>query len=150
MLLRLPWAPRLLIGLLLVLAHVAAQPGKAAGLVICSEQDGRAAVEYAASGFCQQAATNHEAGTAQLAVSCCEGCTDRLLPTEPVPTLSSKRGEAPQTVLLTGPPIPGKALVWTPGYTIDETAASRGGYPTFGTSGNNLFLVSLRSVRLLT
>lgn len=150
MLLRLPWTSRLLIGLLLVLAHVAVQPVKAAGFVICSEQDGRAVVEPAASGSCQHPTAVHEAGAAQLAAPCCEGCADRLLPTEPAPTLSSKRGEAPQTILLTGPPVPGKTLVWTSGYTIHQTAASRGGYSAFGTSGNNTFLVSLRSVRLLT
>ena len=151
MLLRLWWASRLLMGLLLVLAHVVVQPGKAAGFVICSEQDGRVAVEFRASGSCQHPAAVHEVGAAKLAAPCCEGCTDRLLPPEPAPTLSSKRGEAPQTILLTGPPTAGEALVWTSGYAIGETtAASRGGWSTFGTSGNDPFLVSLRSVRLLT
>ena len=151
MLLRLWWASRLLMGLLLVLAHVVVQPGKAAGFVICSEQDGRVAVEFRASGSCQHPAAVHEVGAAKLAAPCCEGCTDRLLPPEPAPTLSGKRGEAPPTILLTGPPNAGDALVWTSGHTVDgTTAASGGGYSFFGTSGVDPFLVSLRSVRLLT
>lgn len=140
---------RVFIGLLLVLAHVALQPGKAVSLVLCTEQDGRTIVEVAASGSCQDLAAIDEAGVAEFAAPCCEGCADRLLPPDPAPTLSSKRGEAPQTILPTGPPSEDQAITPVADYYFTETHRSFDHYLAFDVEFEDPHLSSLRSVRLL-
>lgn len=149
MLTRWPRFLRVFIGLLLVLTHVALQPGKALSFVLCTEQDGRSIVEFAASGSCRPASA-HEVGGAELATPCCEECADRLLPADPAPTLSSKRGEAPQTILPTGPPSEGDALTSISACSIVEAAQFRGRRFVVSATLPDPLLLSLRSVRLLT
>lgn len=146
---RFPRSIRVFIGLLLVLTHVALQPGKALSLVLCTEQDGRTIVEVAASGSCQHPAAIHEDGVAEFVAPCCEGCTDRLLPADPSPTLSSKRGEAPQTILPTGPPGEDDALTSLFAYCGDEADLSDGGCTSFHINTEDPRLGLLRSTRLL-
>lgn len=149
MLVRFPRSLRVLIGLLLVLTHVALQPGKALSLVLCTEQDGRILVELAASSSCQHPAAIHEDGFAEFAAPCCEGCTDRLLPADPAPTLSSKRGEAPQTILPTGPPSDDNALTSLFAYCVDEADLPDGDHSSFYIDSEDPRLGLLRSTRLL-
>ena len=146
---RFPRSLRVFIGLLLMLTHVALQPGKALSLVLCTEQDGRSIVEFPASGSCQHPAAIHEDGVAEFVAPCCEGCTDRLLPADPSPTLSSKRGEAPQTILPTGPPGEDNALTSLFAYCVDEADLSDGGYYSFYINTEDPRLGLLRSTRLL-
>ncbi|MBK8209224.1 MAG: hypothetical protein IPK78_03955 [Rhodospirillales bacterium] len=149
MVVRLPRSLRVFIGLLLVLTHVALQPGKALSLVLCTELDGRTIVEVAASGSCQHPAAIHEDGVAEFAAPCCEGCTDRLLPADPATTLSSKRGEAPQTMLPTGPPSDDNALTSLFAYCVDEADLPEGGYSFFYINKEDPRLSLLRSTHLL-
>ena len=149
MLVKLPRSLRVFIGLLLVLTHVALQPGKALSLVLCTEQDGRTIVEVAASGSCQHPAAIHEDGFAEFAAPCCEGCTDRLLPADPTRTVSSKRGEAPQTILPTGPPGEDTALTSLFAYFVEEAHLPHGEYSSFYINTDDPRLGLLRSTRLL-
>lgn len=150
MLTRFPRSLRVFIGLLLVLAHVALQPGKALSFVLCTEQDGRTIVEFAAAGSCQHPASIVDKGVAAVTAPCCPGCTDRILPAEPSPTVASKRGEAPRTVLPTGPPTEDVALAFVLEYPIPETVVPYGRHPFFDADFSDPFLIALRSVRLLT
>jgi len=146
---RFPKSLRVFVGLLLVFTHVALQPGKALSLVLCTEQDGRIIVELAASGSCQHPAAVHEDGVAEFAAPCCERCTDRLLPADPAPTLSSKRGEAPQMILPTGPPSEDNALTSLFAYSVDEAHLWHGSYSSFYIDTEDPRLALLRSTRLL-
>jgi hypothetical protein len=146
---RFPRLLRVFIALLLVLTHVALQPGKALSLVLCTEQDGRTIIEVAASGSCQHPAAIHEDGIADFSAPCCEACTDRLLPADPSPTLSSKRGEAPQTILPTGPPSADNALTSLFAYSVDEAHLSLSAYSFFYIHTEDPRLGFLRSTRLL-
>lgn len=107
MLVRIPASVRVLIALLIVLAQVTLQTGKALPLVLCTEQDGRGVVEFGAAGYCQHPASVVEHAVAAVAEPCCVGCTDRVLAAEPSTMVGGKRGEAPRTILPTGPPSPG-------------------------------------------
>lgn len=149
MLTRFPRSLRVFIGLLLVLTHVALQPGKALSLVLCTEQDGRTIVEVSASGSCQHPAAIHEDGLAEFATPCCDGCTDRLFPANPAPTLSSKRGEAPQTILPTGPPSGDNALPSLFVYSVDDAAHPPGRHYSFCVDTEDPRLGLLHSTRLL-
>ncbi|QNT71484.1 hypothetical protein [Defluviicoccus vanus] len=149
MMVKLPGTVRVFIGLLLVLAHVALQPGKALSFVLCTEQDGRTIVEFAAAGSCQHPASIVDKGVAAVTASCCPGCSDRILPAEPSPTVASKRGEAPRTVLPTGPPSQDVAFA-SVDYPIAEPAVCYGRYPFPDADFSDPFLIALRSVRLLT
>jgi len=146
---RLPASVRVFLGLLLVLAHVALQPAKAVSLVLCAEQDGRIVVEFGATGSCQHPGSIVDEGVAAVTAPCCPGCTDRILPAEPSPTVASKRGEAPRTVLPTGPPSE-DALALVFEYPIPEPTAPSVRGPLFDTEFSDPFLIALRSVRLLT
>ena len=139
---------RVVIGLLLVLTHVALQPGKAWSLLLCAEQDGRTIVEVAASGSCDDPSAIGEANVAEFAAPCCDGCTDRLL-ADPTPTLSNQRGEAPKTILPTGPPSQDQAIAVVANYSFNETLRSFGHYLAFDVNFEDPFLGSLRSIRLL-
>ncbi len=147
---RLPASVRVFLGLLLVLTHVALQPEKALSFVLCAEQDGRTIVEFGAAGSCQHPASIVDKGVATVRAPCCPGCTDRILPAEPSPTVASKRGEAPRTVLPTGPPSEAVALAFALKYPIPETVVSYGRHPFFDADFSDPFLIALRSVRLLT
>jgi hypothetical protein len=143
-------AARILIGLLLVLSQMAYQPAKALSLVVlCTEADGRIVVEFGAGGRCQHLPSAAGESISAFA-SACEGCTDRAMPAEPSPTLGSKRGEAPRTVLPTGPPdqpVTPVALV----HDVDPAPTLiRGRHRSFNVSFSDPFLIALRSVRLLT
>lgn len=145
---RFPRSLRVVIGLLLVLTHVALQPGKALSLVLCAEQDGQNIVEIAASGLCDDPSAIDEANVAEFAAPCCEGCTDRLL-ADPAPTLSNKRGEAPKTILPTGPPSQDQAITLVANYSFNETLRSFDHYLAFDVNFEDPLLASLRSIRLL-
>lgn len=149
MMVKLPGSVRVFIGLLLVLTHVALQPGKALTLVLCTEEDGRTIVEVAASGSCHDPSAIDEANVAEFAAPCCERCTDRLLPADPAPTLSSKRGEAPQMILPTGPPSEDNALTSLFAYSVDEAHLWHGSYSSFYIDTEDPRLALLRSTRLL-
>lgn len=147
---KLPASFRVFVGLLVVLAHVAVQPGKALSHVLCIEQDGRTIVEFGAGGTCQHPSSPIDQGGAAATAPCCEGCTDLILPAEPSPTVASKRGDAPGTVLSTGPPSEGVDVAVVLEYPIPEPAALKRLSLRFDADFSDPFLVSLRSVRLLT
>ena len=146
----LPASVRVFLGLLLVLTHVALQPANALSFVLCTEQDGRTIVEFGAAGSCQHPASIVDKGVAAVTAPCCAGCTDRILPAEPSPTIASKRGEAPRKVLPTGPPSEDVALAFVLEYPISEPVAPYVRRPFFDADFSDPFLTALRSVRLLT
>lgn len=148
---RFPRSLRVFVGLLLVLAHVAVQPGKAMSAVLCTELDGRTILEFGTHGVCQQPALATEVGGAALAEPCCTGCDDRALSAEPTPTISGKRGEAPRSILPTGPPSPDVVTPLFPVYPNVAEADASFGY-SFGVFDDfrDPFLVALRTKRLLT
>lgn len=144
-------AVRMLIGLLLMLSQMAYQPAKALSLVVlCTETDGRTVVELGAGGTCQHPPSAAVGSISAFASACCEGCTDRALHAEPSPTIGSKRGEAPRTVLPTGPP--DQPIAPAPFvHGVDPvTTPFRVRHPSFDVAFSDPFLVGLRSVRLLT
>ena len=147
---KLPASFRVFVGLLVVLAHVAVQPGKALSHVLCIEQDGRTIVEFGAGGTCQHPSFLIDQGGAAAIAPCCEGCTDLILPAEPSPTVASKRGYAPRIVLSTGPPSEGVALAVVLEYIIPELAALKRLRVPSRVDFSDPFLIALRSVRLLT
>ncbi len=147
---KLPGTVRVFIGLLLVFAHVALQPAKALSFVLCTEQDGRIIVEFGAAGSCQHPGSTMDEGVAAVTAPCCPVCTDRILPAEPSPTIASKRGEAPRTVLPTGPPTEDVGLAFVLEYPLPEPVVPYGRRPFFDADFSDPFLVALRSVRLLT
>jgi len=149
MLARFPRTLRVFIGLLLVLTHVALQPGKALSLVICTEQDGRAVIEVAAAGSCLDSVAINKANVAEFAAASCEGCADRLFPPDSAPTMSSKRGEAPQTILPTGPPSQDQQTAPIADYSFTGSLRAFAPYFAFDVDFEDPLLSSLRSVRLL-
>jgi hypothetical protein len=144
-------AARMLIGLLLVSSQMAFQPAKALSLIVlCTEADGRTVVEFGAGGKCQHPPFAAEESISAFASVYCEGCTDRALHAEPSPTIGSKRGEAPRTVLPTGPPVqPAGYAVFAS--DVAPAAAPSGLFRPFcDVAFRDPFLLGLRSVRLLT
>jgi hypothetical protein len=150
MMVKLPASVRVFIGLLLVLTHLALQPGKAPSFVLCTEQDGRTFVEFGAGGVCQHPTSVADRGVPAIVEASCEGCTDRILAAEPSPTIASKRGEAPRVVLPTGPPSQDIGLAFVVGYPIPESITPYVRRPSFDADFSDPFLVALHSVRLLT
>jgi hypothetical protein len=143
-------AARTLIGLLLVLSQMAYQPAKAFSLVVlCTEADGRTVVEFGAGGRCQHLPSAAGEPISAYA-SACEGCTDRAMPAEPSPTIGSKRGEAPRTVLPTGPPDQPVTPVPLVHGVEPVPALIRNRHRSFDVAFRDPFLTALRSVRLLT
>lgn len=143
-------AARMLIGLLLVLSQMAYQQANALSLVVlCTEADGRTVVEFGTGGKCQHLPSTAEESIPAFASACCEGCADRALHPESSPTIGAKRGEAPRTVLPTGPPTqPGGCAT----FASDVAPAAPSGLfrPSFASAFRDPFLVGLRTVRLLT
>lgn len=143
-------AARMLIGLLFVLSQMAYQPAKALSFVLCTEADGRTVIEFGAGGKCQHPSSTAEKSISGFASAYCEGCTDRALHAEPSPTIGAKRGEAPRTVLPTGPPAQPVGCAAFASDIAPAAAPSGLSQPFFDVAFNDPFLVGLRSVRLLT
>mgnify|MGYP001172838316 CR=1 FL=1 len=141
---------RVFIGLLIVLALVAVQPGKALSAVLCTELGGRTILEFGTHGVCQPMVAAVEVRVTALAEPCCTGCDDRALSAEPTPTISGKRGEAPRSILPTGPPSQDVVTPLVP--VFPQVAEADASGRRFGVISDfrDPFLVALRTKRLLT
>lgn len=97
-------AMRALIGLLVVLVHLAFQPTTGLAVTLCSEADGRISVEFGAVPGCQTSIAAVDQSVASIVDPCCIECSDHVLSVEASAVISAKHGEVPRTVLPTGPP----------------------------------------------
>lgn len=147
---KLPATVRVMIGLIIVLAHVGVQPGKALSVVLCTELDGRTIVEFGTHGVCQHPVRAGEVAVIATAESYCTGCEDRVLSPDPSPVVAGKRGEAPRSILPTGPPSQDVALPRSPMYPVAVADACMGCLNGVFRVFRDPFLVALRTNRLLT
>ncbi len=146
----LPVGVRVLLGLLVLLAHVAFQPAAAHSLVLCTELDGRTVLERGEAGSCHHPPSVVDEAAAEVAAPDCFGCADRQVCAEPSQAVASKGTEAPRHVLAAGPPsqdvihfVLNELMVAGPAVPADQQACVRYGF-------RDPFLASLRSTRLLT
>jgi hypothetical protein len=140
---------RALIGLLVLLAHLAFQPTTGLAFTLCTEADGRTSVEFAAVRGCETPIAAVDQSIASIVDPCCIECSDQVLSVEASAAISAKRGEAPRTVLPTGPP---SLDVAGPFLLVSMAAGSHvpnGRIVRFDGDFRDPFLVALGTSRLL-